>query len=141
VNSSRWKAWLAAAAIFVLGLCIGGAGMAWAGIHVFRRALLNPPAGRGLADRAAERIGTELRRSLDLTPAEDASIQGILADTTKNLKAVRTQATAQVAAEFRSAIKRIGDALPMEKRAKFYRLVTRRYERLGLPPPQPDPAP
>lgn len=137
-DSSRWRGWVVAAAIFVLGVGVGGAGMAWAGIRVFRHALQNPNAGRGLADRAAERIGSELTKNLKLTPEESAQVRTILAETTGKLKAVRVQAAAQAGAEFRAAAQRIAAALPREKRAEFYRLVARRYERMGLTVPAPD---
>lgn len=141
MSGSTWRGWLAAAAIFVLGVGVGGAGMAWAGIRIFRHALLNPATTRGLADRAADRIGAELTKNLKLTPEESAQVQTILGQTAANLRSVRVQAAAQASTEVRSAIHRIATALPVEKRAEFYRLAARRYERLGLPAPQPDESP
>src|SRR5438270_413841 len=57
MSDNRWRGWLIAIAIFVLGVGVGGAGMAWAGIRVFRHVIQNQnsPHG-GLADRAAEYI-------------------------------------------------------------------------------------
>jgi hypothetical protein len=141
MNGPSWRAWLAAAAIFLLGVGVGGAGMAWAGIRVFRHALLNPAANRTLADRAADRIGADLTKNLNLTPEESAQVKAILAQTATNLKGVRAQAAIQVSTEVRSAVQHIAAGLPREKRAEFYRLVARRYERLGLPAPEPEPNP
>jgi deoxyribodipyrimidine photolyase-like uncharacterized protein len=138
VSGSSWRAWLAAAAIFVLGVGVGGAGMAWAGIRVFRHALQNPGATRGFAERATERVGADLTKALKLTPEESAQVQTILAQTATNLKSVRLQAATQVSTEVRATVQRIAATLPREKRVEFYRLVARRYERLGLPAPQPD---
>ncbi len=141
MNEPRWRGWLVAVAIFTLGVGVGGAGMAWAGVRVFRHALQNPAGARGLADRAASRIGVDLAKNLELTPEESAKVQAILGQTSINLKAVRTQAVAQATAELRSAVQQIAAALPREKRREFYRIVARRYERLGLTAPQPDPSP
>jgi len=141
MNEPRWRGWVVAAAIFVLGVGVGGAGMAWVGIRVFRQAIQNPPANRGLADRAAELIGTDLKKTLKLTPEEFAKVQAILSQATVNLKAVRQQAGVQAAAEMRSTAQQIATTLPREKRREFYRFITRRYERLGLTAPQSETIP
>ena len=138
MSDSRWRGWLVAAAIFVLGIGVGGAGMAWAGIRVFRHALQNPPNARGLADRAADRIGADLTKSLKLTSEESAQVQTILAQSAANIKVVRIQASAQATTELRNAMQHIGTILPAEKRADFYQLVAQRYKRLGVAAPQPD---
>ena len=141
MNDSRWRGWLVAAAIFVLGVGVGGAGMAWAGIRVFRHVLQNPASNRGAAERAIERIGADLTRSLKLNADESAQVETILSQSATNLKGVRTQAATQATAELRAAAQRIAAILPPEKRAKFYRLIAQRYRRFGAPSPQPEPTP
>lgn len=138
VSAPRWRGWLVAAAIFILGLAVGAAGAAWFGTRLVRQALQAPLEAPGLADRAAVRIGAELTKTLELTPDQSARIQGQLAQSAANLKAVRLRARAQAAAELRDSIKRISAELPPEKRAEFQRLVARRYEQLGLPATQAD---
>jgi hypothetical protein len=138
-SQSQWRGWLVAAAIFVLGVGVGCAGMAWAGIRVFRHALQNPGANRGLAERAIERIDADLTKNLHLTPDESAQVQTILAQAGANLKGVRAQAATQATAELRAAAQRIAAILPAGKRAKFYRLIAQRYRRFGAPPPVPEP--
>lgn len=138
MNESRWRGWLVAAAIFVLGVGAGGAGMAWAGIRVFRHALQNPANARGLAERAADRIGADLTRTLKLTPEESGQVQAILAQSAANIKVVRIQAATQATAELRGAIQHIGEILPREKQADFYHLIAQRYKRLGVAAPLPE---
>ena len=132
MNGLRWRGWLAAIAIFLLGVGVGTAGTAWVGARMIRNAILNPSPTHTLADRAAERIGADLTKNLALTPQESAQVQAVLAQSATNLKAMRVQVAAQTRTELRAAARRIAELLPPEKRADFYRLVTRRYERLGL---------
>ncbi|MBI5382612.1 MAG: hypothetical protein HZA31_11985 [Opitutae bacterium] len=136
-----WRGWLVAGAIFVLGVAAGGAGTVWLGVRYLRQSLQAPASARSTADRAAERIGADLTKTLQLTPAESARVQAILAESAGNLKTLRVQATAQIAAELRASNARIVATLPPEKRPEFYRVIARRYERLGLTPPTPGPSP
>jgi uncharacterized membrane protein (DUF4010 family) len=138
MNGARWRGWLIAGAIFLLGVAVGGAGTAWFGIRAFRNAMRAPASVTGPADRAAIRIGADLHKQLQLTPEQAARVQSILDQSAANLKANRAQAVAKAAAELRSAIQRIAAELPPEKRRDFYRVITRRYDRLGLQPSLPD---
>lgn len=139
-SQSQWRGWLAAAAIFVLGVGVGGAGMAWAGVRVFRHVLQNPAVNHGVAERAIDRIGADITRNLHLSKEESEQVQTILAQAGINLKGVRAQATTQATAELRAAAQRIAAILPAGKRAKFYRLIAQRYRRFGAPPPVTEPA-
>jgi hypothetical protein len=139
--SSRWRGWLVAGAIFLLGVAAGGAGMTWAGIQVFRQRMQNPASTRGMADRAAERIGADLKKSLQLSAEESAQVQAILNQSAVNLKAIRVQAATQAAAELRASTVQIARTLPVEKRREFYRLIAKRFGRLGLSAPQPEQEP
>lgn len=132
MSDPRWRGWLIAAAIFILGVGVGGAGMAWAGIRVFRHVIQNPNAPHGsLADRAAEYIGKNLTKQLELTPEQSAQVRAILDQSATNVKAARTKAAADVTKELRETVHRIGAVLPEAKRTEFYRLVNHRFKRLG----------
>lgn len=135
MNSSRWRGWLVAGVIFVLGVAVGGAGTAWFGIRAFRQAMRAPASATGPADRAAARIGADLTKELKLTPEQAARVQAILDQSAANMKAVRVQATTQVAAELRAAARKIVIELPPEKRREFFRVMGKRYQRLGLQAP------
>lgn len=137
MTASRWRGWLVAAAIFLLGLAVGGAGTMALGVRAFRKAMQSPGSVRGLAERAATRIGADLTESLQLTPEQSARVQVILDDSAANMKAVRARAAMEAVAELRESTARIAAALPPEKHAEFYRVIARRFERLGLEPPQP----
>jgi hypothetical protein len=140
MNMTHWRGWLVAGAIFLLGIAVGGGLVAWAGARSLRHALQAPTTARGAADRAAERIGADLTETLRLTPEESTRVQAILNQSASNMKAVRAQATGQVAAELRASTASIAATLPPGKRMAFYRVIARRFERLGFPPPQPDPS-
>jgi predicted esterase YcpF (UPF0227 family) len=137
MNGLRWRGWLAAVAIFLLGVGLGGAGATWVGMRIVRNAILNPSRPHSLADRAAERIGADLTKNLQLTPEQSAQVQSVLAQSATNLKAMRVQVATQTRNEMRSAAKQIAALLPPEKRAEFYRLMAKRYDRLGLTAPAP----
>ena len=132
MSDPRWRGWLIAIAIFILGVGVGGACMAWAGIRVFRHVIQNPNAPHGgLADRAAEYIGKNLTKQLELTPEQSAQVQTILDQSAINVKATRTKAATEVTRELRETVRRIGAVLPPEKRAEFHRLLSHRFKRLG----------
>lgn len=135
MTGTRWRAWLAAISIFVLGLAVGAAGTVWLGTRVIRRAFQAPAASTTAAERAAARIGAELADELALTPAQAARVQAILNDSAANLRAVRMRALAEARAELRDSTARIAAELPPEKHAEFYRIIARRFHRLGMEPP------
>jgi hypothetical protein len=137
----RFRAWLVAGAIFVLGVAVGGAGLAWTGVRMFRQALQAPASAPGAADRAAARMGDDLTDSLHLTADESARVQAILDRSAARLKNLRVQVAADAKTELRTSIEAIAAELPPEKRPEFYRLIARRYERLGFAPPTPNPSP
>ena len=137
MTPSRTRAWIVALAIFVFGVAVGGAGSAWVGLRYFRRLMVSPSTAPGFADRAAERIGADLTRSLELTPRESVQVQAVLDQTAGRVKQIRVDATRTAIVEFRRATLKIAVMLPPEKRAEFYEVIGKRYERIGLPAPQP----
>jgi len=136
VKFPHWRGWLATAVIFILGVAVGVAGTAWTGARMLRRALQAPASAPGLANRAAERMGAELTKTLELTPAESKRVQAELDQTATNLKLLRVQWTEKAAAEIRGSTGRIAATLPPGKRAEFYRVIAKRYGRLGLATPE-----
>ena len=132
MNGVRWRGWLVAGAIFVLGFAAGGATMAFAGMRWVRQTLRVPAEEPGRADRIAARIGADLTKELKLTAEESARVQAALDQSAANFKALRVQTALRAAAELRAATDRIAAALPPEKRAEFRALSARRFERFGF---------
>lgn len=137
MNGARWRGWVVAFSILILGVAVGGAATAWTGIRMYRHALQGPAGGRGLADRAAARISADLTRRLELTPEQSARVQTVLKQSAANVRAIRLRAAAEALAEWRASTERIAAELPADKQAEFYRLMNRRQHRLGLPGARP----
>lgn len=137
MNASKWRGWLVAAAIFLLGVAVGGAGVTALGVRAFRKAMQSPASTRGMADRAVARIGADLTESLQLTPEQSTRVQAALNASAARMRAIRIEAAARAVAELRESTDRIAAELPPEKHAELYRVVGRRFERLGLEPPRP----
>ncbi len=132
MSAGHGRGWLAAGAIFVLGLAVGAAGMSWWSTRSLQQ-LVRARAGEPtLAERAAVRLGGELARDLDLSADEAARVQAVLDRTGANLRTLRQQTALRVAAELRATNEQIAAALPEGKRAEFQRVQFRRLERLGL---------
>lgn len=133
--SSRLKGTLIASSIFVVGFLLGGSFVTLLGIRMVRQAIRNPVGIRGPADRAVERIGGDLSDSLALTPEQSARIREILERSALNLKQIKRDAAKQAYRELERATEEIAGTLPEEKLPEFYKVIGRRYERLGLPVP------
>jgi hypothetical protein len=130
--------WIAAAAVFLLGVAAGGVGAVWLGARALRTRLqAGPEAWPAQSERIIGRIQADLTRALALTPEETARVEAILRESAGNRRAIRMRAFAQTRMELRAAIRKIAAGLPPEKRDEFHRVFARRYERLGLQPPSP----
>ncbi|WP_334319623.1 hypothetical protein OH491_07470 [Termitidicoccus mucosus] len=130
--------WIAAAAVFLLGLAVGGAGAVWFGTRALRTRLqAGPEAWPAQSERIIDRIQADLTKSLALTPEESARVEATLRESAGAMRAIRLRAFAQARMELRAAIRKIAAELPPEKRDEFHRVMARRYERLGLQPPSP----
>jgi hypothetical protein len=129
----RGRAWAMALAIFVLGVAVGAAGLGAVGYVAVKRTLQTALTGPGLMERAAERIGTDLKRNLTLTDAEALRVQGVLDQSATRLRALRRRAALQAVGELRSATEEISAVLPPEKREAYEKIVRQRLDRLGLP--------
>lgn len=136
MNPIRWRGWLMAAVIFVLGIAVGGASVTWLGARAVRRSLHGGPnAPAGLAERAAVRIGADLKKNLELTPDEARRVQAILDESAANLRTMRREALRNAWIELRKSTRQVAAELPPEKRDEFRRIILRRYERLGMRAP------
>lgn len=130
-----WRAWLGVLAIFVLGAVVGGSAAAWVGGKLIRERLNAPASAPGAADRTAARIAAELSATLELTPELSARVQQLLDESAANMKDIRARAVQEARREVRASARRIAAELPAEERAEFYRIIGRRFERLGMPSP------
>lgn len=139
--TGAWRGWLAALAIFLLGLATGAAGMMWFGLTPIQRALDPRWSARAGGERPTDRIGANLTKSLHLTPEESARVQAILDRSAGNFRAIRAQTARSVLVEFRSVTREIAASLPADKRVEFYRVIAQRTERFGLQPVPPESIP
>ena len=137
MNTAKKRSWILAIAIFLLGAIAGATATMFLGVRLLRRTLQSPVENRSFADRAAQRVADDLIDTLQLTPEQAAHVRGILADSAGHMKAIRANAARQAASELAASTNRIAAALPPEKHEAFYRVIAQRYERLGLPAPQP----
>ncbi|HEY0966461.1 MAG TPA: hypothetical protein VGD88_03640 [Opitutaceae bacterium] len=127
-----WRAWAAAAVIFILGITVGVAGTSLYGLRVLRRAIQTPPAAGGPIDRATARIAEDLVRSLQLPPPEAQRVRAEFAQTAANIRALRTQSNRQMIAELRQGARRVAAELPPQQRAAFYNRLERRLQAIGF---------
>lgn len=127
-----WRAWAAAAVIFVLGIATGVAGTSLYALRIVRGALQSPPAAGGPADRATARIADDIIRSLDLSPPEARRVRAEFAQAAANIRALRAQSNRQMIAELREGARRAAAELPPAQRAAFYNRIERRLQTLGL---------
>jgi hypothetical protein len=135
--------WAAAVAGLLLGAAAGGASTVWLGARALRiRLQAGPEAWPAQSERAVTRIQADLTQSLALTPEEEARVEAVLRESAGTMRAIRMRAFAQMQTELRAAIRKIAAELPPEKRAGFYQVMAKRYNRLGLQPPAlPPPSP
>lgn len=137
----RWRAIVAIIVIFSLGIIVGSAVTAIIGARLFKRAVMapahppGPQAGPNLADRATKRITADLASQLDLTPEQTQQVAFELDRMTEAMRRARADMIRDTRKELFVAIRRISVNLPQEKRAEFRRLIRKRFDRAGLPPP------
>ncbi len=135
MTATRWRVWLVALVIFILGTTVGASLTLWLGIQRIRQEIRAPGSVTTAGERAATRIGNDLVSALHLTPAEASHAHAQIEEMTKRVRSLRRQANLDVAAELRSTMREIGADLPPEKREALRELVRRRFDKLGLPPP------
>lgn len=136
MSANRGRVWLVAIAIFIFGTAVGSSLTAWFGIQRIKQNIRNPSVATGFGERAANRMGDDLVSALQLTPEEEAQIRTQLGQMSTQLRQLRRRANLDAAAELRNTMSRIAASLPPEKRGKLREVVRRRYEKLGLTPPE-----
>jgi hypothetical protein len=139
MSASRWKAALAAAVIFVLGLAGGVLGTLGVGRSLLRHALSAPADAPGPLDHTAARIQSRLTSHLDLDAAQAAQLHTDLLQTTRELKEIRADTAHRIQATISAAVVRIGGPLKPEQRSELYRVAAIRLGQMGLlfTPPSP----
>lgn len=136
-TSPRWRGWMAASLIFLLGIAVGTAATVFVGAAAIRRALRAPVAATGFIDRALNRTYAEIDDALPLTTQESALTRAELRALANKIKIIRLESADRFAAEASASIDRIAAGLPPEKQAAFRRVAAERFPRLGLTPPAP----
>ncbi|WP_438480947.1 hypothetical protein [Oleiharenicola lentus] len=139
-----WRAWIAAAAMVIIGFALGVGSTIYFGGNKVRDLLGNPPPNRPaverpLMERALMGIEKNLTEKLDLTPEEAARVQATLKEAGANLRALRQQSSRDSRAEIDRAVKKITEELPQEKRAEFRRHLANRLKWLKSQQPPPPP--
>lgn len=138
MKPTRWRAWLVAAMIFLLGLGCGTAGtvgIAWWRLRGWFQA---PASAPGIADRVTNRLTRQLTKELELTPDEAAKLEARLDVTAVKLKEARVRFKQEVTRELRSSFLGIAADLPPDKRGEFRRIVRERFLKLGVDLPEID---
>ena len=110
--STSWRAWAAAAVIFVLGIATGVAGTSLYALRIVRGALQSPPSVGGPAERATARIADDIIRNLELAPPEARRVRAEFALAAANIRALRAQSNRQMIAELREGARRAAAELP-----------------------------
>ena len=129
----RWRAVLAALAIFVLGTAVGATVTVGLGVRALRAVLRNPDQTRAPIDKATARIEADLFRDLRLSPAERETVHLELQQCALDLRALRTDSVQKLEQKVQGTVERIAARLPTERREAFYRLAERRLGWLGVP--------
>jgi len=138
MKTLRWRVWLSAAMIFLLGIGCGTAGtvgIAWWRLRGWFQA---PASAPGMADRVTNRLSAQLTKELELTPEESAKIEATLDVTAASLKQARVNFAQEVTRELRSSFRRIAADLPPDKRTEFRHIVRARFLKFGVDLPEAD---
>lgn len=146
MKAIRWRAVLAALAIFITGGAFGAAIMFGVGVHVIRT-LLHPPAGGpARLELAVQRIEAGMTATLRLTPEQQAATRGDLEEGAQAIRTLRAATVQQVQQISQNTTARLASRLTPAQQAVFYRAAERRFNLLGLPfnpeiPPPPKASP
>jgi len=128
-SGSRWRAVLLLSLVFLLGIACGlGGGGLWLR-HRIQATLQDPASAPAPAARILERIEERITEELSLEPAERALVGAQLDEAAGALRALRTQSIRSARDIVETTERRIAEALPAEKRARF-----REFAREGLRP-------
>lgn len=132
----KWKLVLAFLLVFIAGLTTGGF---FSALHM-RRHFFGPPHSGAVGDRMRE----HLRRALDLTPEQAATISPIVDATSAKLEAIRIETAQRVRNTMEEAERQIAPQLAPEQQKKLQKLKQEHHKILmhhGFKPPPPDDPP
>lgn len=138
MKTGRWRAWVAALLIFVVGVGVGVAGSSYVALRRLREIVRAPENTPGRMERAAPRLAAELTRKLELTPEESARVLAALEQSAADLKTLRNRFAHDATEEVRMTLREIGATLPPAKRQELRRLLVERFGKLGVTPPALD---
>jgi Spy/CpxP family protein refolding chaperone len=137
MNSAlKWKL----ACAFLLVFVAGGTTGAFFGFHHIRHhVILGPPKSGEVSDRMRE----HLRRSLDLTPEQEAKVAPIVETTSAKLEAIRLETAERVRVVMEESKKDVAPLLTPEQQKKLDKLESQHRKMMlhhGFdPPPKHEP--
>lgn len=132
-SALKWKLMFAFLLVFVAGVTTGGF---MATLHM-RHHFLGPPHSGEVGDRMRE----HLRRALDLTPEQAATISPIVDATSAKLEAIRIETARRVRSAMEEAEGQISPQLTPEQQKKLQKLKQEHHRILmhhRFEPPLPD---
>lgn len=131
---TRTRAYLVVITLFLLGVMVG-----ILATHAFYAHRMHRPGG--LVELAMGVLAADLRRSLDLDPQQQAEVDLILADTTRDLVEIRTEVIQRIRDARSSSFERLVKVLRADQRVELERFRARQSSRLerlvGEPLDQP----
>jgi len=136
----RARAWLAAGLFFICGLAVGSIVTIRIGQRMLRNAFSAPADAPSPLDRRARRIEGQLKRALDLSPAQAAQVDAAIDQTTREIKVLRVDTGQRLQEVLNRGIAAAAAPLTPGQKARFYALARTRLEALGLafnPPANP----
>ncbi|MBS0659929.1 MAG: periplasmic heavy metal sensor [Verrucomicrobia bacterium] len=122
MNPSRWKIVLALVAIFVAG-AVTGAYLP----HTLRRWGGGPP--RPSEEEMARHLQHRFRRTLSLTPEQEAKVNPLLEESARNLRNLRAESEKKVVETMEALHRQIRTLLTPEQQLKLEEMEKRRRER------------
>jgi hypothetical protein len=120
---SRWRAYLAVALLFALGVVVGVLAT-----HAFYAYRLHRPGG--MVDLAMAVLATDLRRTLDLDPEQQVEVDRILAASRDDLVAIRGEVIARIRANRARSFAELEAVLRPEQREALHAFRARQSSRL-----------
>jgi hypothetical protein len=120
----RWRSWLLALLIFCGGAACGSGLTAVLAVRAIRHNLQHP-------ETAAARITARLSRRLDLTSAQAAQVEAIIAARQQNLQRIRRQVQPQVELELLGLETEISGILTPAQQPQWKTMLTTLRENLA----------
>ena len=138
----KWKLAFAFLLVFIAG---GTTGAFFGFHHIRQHIILGPPKSGEVSDRMREHF----RRSLDLTPEQEAKIVPVIDATSAKLEAIRVETAERVRAVMEESKKEVAPLLTPEQQKKLDKLESQHRKMMlqhgfgphhdHKPPPPPPP--